>query len=55
MRSFYAAFVFFFFCGVQKQNGKLIIRKIEIKHVWHIESSVDQKQNRVNFNNADCN
>ena len=37
------------FCGVQKQKGKLVFSKSGIFHIWHIVSSVAQRQNVVNF------
>ena len=45
--SFHA--VFAFEKGVQKLRGKHVFRKIEIIDVWHIESSVAQKRNFVDF------
>ena len=33
------------FCGVQKQKGKLVFRKSEVFNIWHIVSSVEQRQN----------
>ena len=41
------------FCEVQKQNGELIFRKIDIIHEWHIISWVAKKP--VDFNNSGCN
>ena len=37
------------FCGVQKQKGKLVLSKSGVFHVWHIVSSVAQRQYVVNF------
>ena len=45
----------FVFCGMQKQKGKLIYRKIDTIHSCHIVSSVAQKLNLVDFNNSGCN
>ena len=42
------------FCGVQKQKGKLVFRKSEVFHIWHIVSSVVQRQNVVNLHNLVC-
>ena len=42
------------FCGVQKQKGKLVFSKSEVFHIWHIVSSVAQRQNVVNFHKLDC-
>ena len=39
------------FYGVQKLKGERVFRKIEIIHVWHIVSSVAQKQILVDFTN----
>ena len=44
----------FEFCGVQKQNGKLVFSKIDVFHMWHIESSVAQGQNVLNIHNLVC-
>ena len=42
------------FYGVQKLKDKRVFMKIEIIHVWHIVSSVAQKQNSVDFCNSSC-
>ena len=42
------------FCGVQKQKGKLVISKSGVFHIWHIVSSVAQRQNAVNFHKLVC-
>ena len=42
------------FCGVQKQKGKLVFRKSEVFHIWHIVSSVVQRQNVVNLHKLVC-
>ena len=42
------------FSGVQKQKGKLFFRKSEVFHIWHIVSSVVQRQNVVNFHKLVC-
>ena len=42
-RSQYSVFCCFYslvFCGVQKPKGKLIFRKSDIIHVWHIVSLI---------------
>ena len=43
-----------FFYGVRKLKGKHVFRKIEIIHVWHIESSIALKRNPVDFSNFSC-
>ena len=40
------------FYGVQKLKGKRVFRKIKIKHVLHIVSSVAQKRNSSDFSNS---
>ena len=48
--SFHAVFAFQnCLLGYAETKGKHVFRKIEIIHVWHIESSVAQKQNLVDF------
>ena len=42
------------FCGVQKPKGKLVFRKSEVFHIWHIVSSVVQRQNVVKFHKLVC-
>ena len=42
------------FCGVQMQKGKLVFRKSGVFHIWHIVSSVVQRQNVVNFHKLVC-
>ena len=42
------------FCGVQKQKGKLVFSKCGVFHVWHIVSSVAQRQNIVNVHKLAC-
>ena len=42
------------FCGAQKQNGKLVFSKIGVFRIWHIVSSVAQRQNVVNFHKLVC-
>ena len=42
------------FYGVQKLKGKRVFWKIEIIRMWHIVSSVAQKQNSVDFSNSNC-
>ena len=42
------------FCGVQKQKGKLVFSKSGVFHLWHIVSSVAQRQNVVNFHKLVC-
>ena len=42
------------FCGVQKQKGKLVFSKSGVFHIWHIESSVAQRQNIVTFHKLIC-
>ena len=37
------------FCGVHKQNGKLVFSKSGVFHIWLIVSSAGQRQNVVNF------
>ena len=41
------------FCGVQKQKGKHIFRKIDIFHVCQIVSSVAQKLNIADFRTSE--
>ena len=36
---------------MQKQKVKLVFRKSGVFHLWHIVSSVVQRQNVVNFHN----
>ena len=42
------------FCGVQKQNGKLVFSKSGIFRKWHIVSSVAHRQNVANFHKLVC-
>ena len=42
------------FCGVQKQKGKLVFSKSGVFHIWHIVSSIAQRQNVVNFHKFVC-
>ena len=42
------------FCGVQKQKGKLVFSKKGLFHIWHIVSSVAQRQNVVNIHKLAC-
>ena len=43
------------FCGVQKQNAKLVFSKSEVFHIWHIAvSSAAQRQTVVNFHKLVC-
>ena len=52
MFSFYAVFAFQnLFYGAQKRKGRQVFRKIEIKYVCHIVSSVANKRNPVDFSN----
>ena len=37
------------FCGAQKQKGKLVFRKSEVFHIWHIVSSVTTKKKCCEF------
>ena len=55
--SFYAVSAFqncLLWCAETKRAFKRVFRKIEIIHVWHIVSSVAQKQNSVDFSNSSC-
>ena len=42
------------FCGVQKQNGKLVFSKSGVFRIWHIVSSVAQRRNVVNVHKLGC-
>ena len=42
------------FCEVQKQKGKLVFSKSGVFNIWHIVSSVAQRQNIVNFHKLAC-
>ena len=42
------------FCGVQKQKGKLVFSKSGFFHIWHIVSSVAQRQSVVRFHKLVC-
>ena len=42
------------FCGVQKQKGKVVFSKSVVFHIWHIVSSVAQRQNVVIFHKMGC-
>ena len=42
-------------CGVQKQKGILVFSKSgDFFYIWHIVSSVAQRQNDVNFHKLVC-
>ena len=42
------------FCRVQKQTGKLVFSKSGVVHIWHIVSSVAQRQNVLNVHKFAC-
>ena len=42
------------FCGVQKRKGKLVFSKSGVFQIWHIVSSVAQRQKVVNFHKLVC-
>ena len=42
------------FCGMQKQKGKLVFNNNGVFHIWHIVSSVAQRQNVLNFHELVC-
>ena len=42
------------FCGVQKQNGKLVFSKSGVFRIWQIVSSVAQRRNVMNFHKLGC-